>query len=367
MKNKEAKTKGVTIRQSENVTFMAPYYKKQPVAQRIYRVRRGDGMKCEKVVKENAKVKPLSVLHLRIKYRALEAMQKHFKGVKVGEDMSDYFGSLTQEECTVRLDVSQFAARNHYDEIRKAADELADMSFRIIGEKGKYVVINLIQIAEVVPEAKQFSLTFTVPFLRLMAASGGWVSFYNADIICSLSSVGAMRIYEMISRRNKAQGPFSLSFTDFKQCLGLMFRYNNAKGSNNFDTKVLKPAQRELSEKAPYTFEYRKYRREEDGEWMYEIYTVRSKNEQYKNEAVKEDLRKLSFRFAFPEAYLALTDKNTYGFTDKEIESNGVVLFDFEKKSGLDLFDVVTRKYDLAKTKGNPKGYIISCLKRMMV
>ena len=72
------------------------------------------------------------------------------------------------------------------------------------------------------------------------------------DIALSFETTYAMRFYELISEQKK---PINYSIDNLKKMFLIEHKY---KDNNNFITKVVDSAKKELDEKSPYTFHYEK-------------------------------------------------------------------------------------------------------------
>ncbi len=303
---------------------------------------------------------------LRVRYRALQMLQpilnKYLtkEGLLLPED-------VPLKERSVVIDLSTITTPNNYKRAKESGEELISFKYQYSDVRYKWRIINVFEsVGQAAADNGRFvNVVFTNSFLHVLAQKGGWISFYDADIICSLNSVYSMRIYEMISRRDEG-GPLIVPFETFKEYLGLTHKdsYTGKYGANNFDKKVMRVAMNELKNKAPYAFNFCRYK-DDSGQWCYSLsvshIAKNEKTEEYHNALGK----KVSVGIVMPQVKAILTAKEFYAFTNTEIQNNAALLLDFEKNSGRNLLQVLMDKYPEAITKENPKAWIIGTLKNL--
>lgn len=358
---REAKNTGAVIRQSEKAV----------------RLRLVTSNSLEKRVNDDdsiTRTRPLSVLEMRLKYKGLQGLQKFFKGIKFGEKIDIH--NIDLENYTVRVDMSDIVCgisesgyvtydRRWYGKLKEAGDNLSKLSFQYRDDKYEWRIINVLQEVHREKGTSFITLIFTIPFVECLFSAGGWVAINDVDEICSLSTVAAMRLCELLSRREKADGPLLFEYGELKEYLGLNTRYNSKRGDNDFDSKVLKKAAKEMDSKCRRSFDYKKIR-DEKGVLWYQLWPAchaPAKKKLGENDKYKYG----PLYFGDRKSYMLLTDcENGYGFTDKEIHLYAGLLCDFKKDTGLDLYSVLSSKLQTARDKDNPQGYIVNTLRRMV-
>lgn len=177
------------------------------------------------------------------------------------------------------------------------------------------------------------------------------------DIALSFETTYAMRFYELISEQKK---PINYSIDNLKKMFLIEHKY---KDNNNFITKVVDSAKKELDEKSPYTFHYEKIKtgRKITSLKLTPIYQPQFDSENIQRKNIN---KQLSNRWFIPkniDDYL----KFNFDFTDKEL-SNNLNLFEnlHNNLSEEELLDFLSELREPSFYADNRKGFIIGALKK---
>lgn len=167
-------------------------------------------------------------------------------------------------------------------------------------------------------------------------------------------SVYSMRLYELISRQTK---PLTYTIEYLRDIFQVQNKYKNV---NDFIRYVVVPAQTELNEKSPYSFDYKinKQGRKFHSITFYPRYIQKNRDE---NLETKELHKKMALSW--------IIDRNTkdylqtnFGYTSAELKQNIDVL---ERASKLfSIIDFCAKIKPKALRANNPKGYVINALKK---
>lgn len=308
----------------------------------------------------------LSLISMKVKYRMLQVIQPLFANMKVGDDGE--IPNIAEKDRTVLIDLSKITTPNHYSYVEEAVKTLYSANFRYSDEKYKWRDVRLLESKGETrsKDGRYYEVVVSQAFLKVLAQRGGWVAFYDAELVCRLSSSYSMRLYEMVARR-KEGAALVIPYDLFRSYLGLEGKksYAGLQGMAQFDRRVIRTAKAELDEKSPYSFTYKRVK-DEDGEWKcFVVPTYIRENDTEAN--VEHELAKqVSIGLDMPKVKKLLTSKEFYGFSREEVKANNDVWMNFEKQSGQRLLDTLLTKYPVAATKDNPKGWIIATLRRMM-
>ncbi len=176
---------------------------------------------------------------------------------------------------------------------------------------------------------------------------------YELKTIMDFDSVYSMRMYELMSQQ---KSKLSLSLSTFREMFDLKNKY---KQRTDLEKRVLSPAQKELDEKSPYSFEYEfvKEGRRLVGIDFYPKYIPNNRDENLEQQELQKQIH-LSWDFTNEEkAYLV----DTFGFTKKEIDNNIDTFKEFKAK-GHNLLEVLTNAKRRILDAKKPKGYLIGVL-----
>lgn len=300
-----------------------------------------------------------SVHEKRILYRIIELNQYLLEGKKLNQkyrlDTNLYGDSIYT--LPISLFLKEGDSSNHL-EVKKALTSLRKKEFLYEDDA---VWANLSIISN--PKIQKFSetVTFTVDKLindALLDFSKGYRK-YELKTAMEFESVYSMRFYELFSNQTK---PINYGIETLKEMFGISGKY---KLTADFIRRVVDPAKKELDEKSPYTFLYKELKTGRKITSLQFIPIYQSSKEDYH---IKGKILNKSISTSF---YLNSSDKEyliaQYGFTEKEIKNNSDL---FEKlyknlESG-ELIDKLSDIRRLASESRNPKGYVISSLRKFL-
>ena len=304
----------------------------------------------------------LGLVENRIKYRIIERLQAMFEGIPLD-------GSIPVDEChyhetVVRIPISEILQDNskNYTIVREASRRLFTHIFSY--EDDNYEWVDFVMLSRVGKRRKgdgNLELTITSDFIRCLAMQGGWQTFYDVDIMCSLGSTYAMRLYELVSRRSGSQHTISMKLDELKRIFGLEGKYNDP---HNFDVKIMDMAKRELDSISPYTFEYRR-ERDQQGDWCYRISPIYQPQYNRCQTERRTLRRRISVGLCIPsdiKAFLMDEEKGV-GFTYKELQYNLDTFMEFLRIKGINQRTMLVEMCEKANGKENPKGWLIGALK----
>ena len=304
----------------------------------------------------------LGLIENRIKYRIIERLQEMFEGIPL--DGSIPVDEQYYHETVVQVPISDVLLDNskNYSIVRDAARRLFTHVFSY--EDENYEWIDFVMISRIGKKRKGdgcLELTITSDFIRCLAMQGSWQTFYDVDVMCSLGSTYAMRLYELVSRRSGSQHTISMKMRDLKLMFGLEGKYADP---HNFDRKIMDIAQRELDNASPFTFEYHR-ERDSAGDWCYRITPIYQP--QYSR--FRTERRSLRHRVALCMCLpsdirnFLLSSSQGFGFTTKEVQNNLDVFTEFLKIKGINQRAMLVDMHDKSRDKDNPKGWLIGALK----
>lgn len=295
-----------------------------------------------------------SIYEKRILYRIIEVLQAKLLGLKLTFNYSiqkDLYGDY---EFT--LPISIFLKDEHdtnYKEVKKALKSLRnkDFEYEDATEWGVYGIIEKPKIKKYDSSVK---LLITPLLMEAFMNFAKGYRKYELRTAMEFDSVYTMRFYELLSGQER---PLSFVIDDLKKMFKIEGKY---KQINDFIKRVIEPAKKELAQKAPYSFEYKINKQ---GRKFHSItfhpYKIPA-NKDFDLE--KSDLQKqLSPRWILSSQVLKYLETE-YGFKNKEI-TQWYDLFK-EAQQKLDLMIFLSEKKRYALSAKNPKGYLISCLKK---
>lgn len=343
------KTQETIIRQPYTVTMMRP-----SVCIYTETDKKGHIIRREKAI---------NPIDMKLRYKALQSIQHIFAGLKVNNNNEDFY-KLPTENLVAKIDVSHITNYKHYSDVDASAKKMMNLAFDVPDKGAALHQVHMLQEMRREKGSKTLYLTFTAGFLKYLAATWGWVSFYDADIICSLKNVSTMKMYELVARRDKTGKPVVIPFATLKEITLQDGRYEDKTSPYDFDRYVLDKAKQELDNSSPYSFTYR--REKIEGEWTYFILPIHiPANEPV--DALKNNLAgQISLGLEYPKAKQILVSKNYYGFTKKELQPHHDLLFDFEQKTGRSLATFLLDRYEVAATKKDPKAWILGAVRKLV-
>jgi len=306
----------------------------------------------------------LGLVENRIKYRIIERLQAMFEGIPLDGSIPVDESHYCQTVISIPISEILTDGSKNYGMVREASRRLFTHIFSY--EEENYEWVDFVMLSRVGKRRKgdgDIELTITPDFIRCLAMQGGWQTFYDVEVMCSLNSTYAMRLYELVSRRSGGDHPLSMRMEDLKKMFGLEGKYADP---HNFDRKVMDIAKRELDSKAPYTFDYRR-ERDRQGEWTYRIHPLYQPQFNRFDTEGRSLRRRVALSFCLPKDIRDyLMDRDSFGFTAKEIRNNLDTFLEFMRIKGINQRKTLSLLQENSVRKDNPKGWLIGALRSMV-
>lgn len=289
----------------------------------------------------------------RILYRIVELMQELTEGKKLNQKYSvqtNLFGDVD-----IQMPVSAFLKDENdqnYGIAKKALKSLNSKQIEYEDDKA-WRLFNLIERPVI---DKRGYVTFRLhPLIAsvFLDFSKGFRK-YELKTAMQFESVYAMRFYELMSGQTR---PLTYLIDDLKIRFKLDDKYKYVK---DFIKYVINVAKKELDEKSPYSFEYQINKQ---GKKFHSITFYPKYKPEYRDELLeqKELQKQLSLGWDLSRETIQYL-KEVYLFDTKEISQHRELIKQAEKD--LDILVVLAKAKRYAETAKNPKGYVVSVLKK---
>lgn len=295
-----------------------------------------------------------SVYEKRIIYRLVEICQCATEGQKLSAGFR--LNNLLYEDMKeVEMPLAAFLKDEQDENYARAKKALFDLNSKIM-EYEDSEIWKPIRIIEMPKLVKKGYVKFVLQkeiYDALLNFSKGFRRI-ELKTAMAFESVYAMRFYELLSGKTS---PITYSVSDLK----IMFRLEDKyKQINDFLKRVIIPAQKELSEKAAFSFTFSPVKH---GKKVVSLtffpYLV---PENMDSELEQKQLQKrVSLRWELDKIYVDYLKQN-YLFTNLEIKNN-LSVFKLGAEN-LDLMGFLSKKKRAASQAKNPKGWIISAIKK---
>ncbi|WP_460926621.1 replication initiation protein, partial [Spirosoma agri] len=184
-------------------------------------------------------------------------------------------------------------SKNHYDQVEAAARKMSKKQICYRNEKSKNFTFltpfPLIRTAHNISGVKVLEVTILTEVVPYLAELGQRYTQYDVDVMLSLTSTYAMRMYEIVSMfHNRGQHTFKYNVEELRNLLNCKPTYR----WNDFKTNLLDVAQRELLHKADINLEWVPSRKV--GKTITELeFSVKTAH-QLAAEAVKQDQQQIN-------------------------------------------------------------------------
>ena len=298
-----------------------------------------------------------SVYEKRILYRIVEMTQDLLQGKKLNQKYSiekDLF-----DMYNIEMPISAFLTDEtdkHYSRTKMALISMSRKIFQYEDER-EWRAIPLV----ILPKIRKYESTvqFRIHedmYNAILDFSKGFKK-YELNTVFKFESVYAMRLYELLSNQRT---PLIYSIKELKLMFGVEKKY---KLTADFIRRVIEPARKELTEKSPYSFEYKplKTGRAITSIKFYPYHIPANADE----EAETRRLKKLVSVGWIIERNVRQYLKDQYGFSNPEIKNN-IDLFEKAQKEMPDLLMFLSEVKAKANRANNPKGYLINALRKRM-
>ncbi|MRI64591.1 RepB family plasmid replication initiator protein [Ornithobacterium rhinotracheale] len=295
----------------------------------------------------------------RVLYRIIEHLQKYTTGLKLNEKYlinKDLFG-----DYLFQMDLNTFLIdnANHYDRVKDAFLRLNDKKFEF-QDDDSWSIIRIIESPEIVGLSTQgnsivrFRLHKRI-FDAFLDFSKGYRK-YEIKVAMEFKSEYSMRFYELFSGKKE---PIIYDIEELKKMFKIDGKYQK---SSDFIKRVIDTAQKELTEKAPYSFKYETIK---TGRRFTHIKFKPFSIPKNRDESLEtKDLDKqISLRWDFSKEHLRVL-KDYFNFEEKGIKNNKEILLKATRSPEFmdwcqDINGMV-RKFGI----GNPAGFFIAEMKK---
>lgn len=250
----------------------------------------------------------------------------------------------------------KYGDRN-YKEVEKAFG-LATKKIELERD-GRHYHLNIIAFPEWKKEGREVMVTFVI-HNELWHAMLDFTSGYrlvSLQTYLNLSSIYSIVLYILVSQQSR---PMTYQIMTLRRLMGIEALASYDRG-NNFFTRILDPARKELNEKSPFSFEYSAARTGRGGK--YEAVTIipiaTGNGQQESHSGLEAKLQ---------EARLRLDDrvtdylKTAFGMQGQELEVVERYLPEESPLAQIDRLSIIRQAALKAKAR-RPKGYLINALK----
>lgn len=293
-----------------------------------------------------------SVYEKRILYRLVEMCQGQLEGKKLNAGFQ--MNKTLFGDHMITIPISSFLADDHdenYTRVKSALTSLRNKTieyedskiWKLIGiiEKPKFEKRGYAHF-EIQPEIYDAILNFSKGYRR-----------YELKTAMSFETVYAMRFYELFSEKKE---PITYSINDLKIMFQLQDKY---KLTTDFLRYVVDTAKDELDKKSPYSFTYKKECR---GKKVVALKFFIHETTNIDGDLVETKLQKqVSIGFDLDKIIIDYLKQN-YMFDTDEIKHNRTVFVEASKK--LDIMSIMASKKRYCEGRKNPKGTLMSILKK---
>lgn len=295
-----------------------------------------------------------SVYEKRIIYRLVEICQCALEGQKLNAGFR--INNLLYEEMKeIEMPIAAFLKDEKDENYKRAKEALFDLNNKVM-EYEDDEIWKPMRIIEMPKLIKKGSVTFILHkeiYDSLLNFSKGFRKF-ELKTAMEFESVYSMRFYELLSGKSE---PITYSVNDLKIMFHLEDKYKETK---DFIRRVVEPAQKELAEKAAFSFTFSpvKHGKKVVSLTFFPYMIPENMDENLERKRLE---RELSLRWSLDKIYRDYLKQN-YLFENEEIRNN---LETFKKAViHMDLMNFLAQKRRVAAQKASPKGWIIGAIKR---
>lgn len=295
-----------------------------------------------------------SVYEKRILYKQIEIEQELLSGQKIRPNVKIDTNLWKDRKYTMPVQMFLNGEEDkNYARIKKAFKSLMSKIIEYEDEN-KIVSFPLIMNYEI--DKKGETVTWQCYSIMVDAIVNFAKGFrkYELKTAMSFDSIYAMRFYEIFSGQER---PLTFTIDQLKAMFKLENKYSLTA---MFIKKVIDVAKKELDKKSPYSFEYKKNKQ---GKKFHSITFYPTYKPEYKDLILeRRKLQKqISLRWDLSQETINYL-KEVFLFDSKEINQHRE-LFKLGEKE-LDLLIVLSKIKRYALDARNPKGYVISALKK---
>jgi plasmid replication initiation protein len=300
----------------------------------------------------------------RILTTIVELLQEHTKGRKL--NIKHFMNQDLFGDKLFKMPISYFLHDENdknYSRYKTAFKRLKDKTFEF-DDGNNWAYISIVESPEIYDVSKGDSgcyVTFRLNrrvYDAFLDFSKGYRKF-ESQVSKGFSSEYTMRFYELFSGKNE---PIIYSIVDLKKMFSKEDKYKNKP--NDFFRNVIDAAQKELTEKSPYSFKYEKIKtgRSYTHIKFKPFFIPKNRDEELEKKSLLKDS---SVRWDFSKDDLLIL-KDKFNLTDDGIKNNRELLIqainNSEYKDWVAEINGMARKYDI----GNVAGFFISELKKKL-
>lgn len=294
-----------------------------------------------------------SVYEKRIIYRLVEVCQYALEGQKLNAGFR--VNNLLYEEMKeIEMPIAAFLKDEKDENYKRAKQALFDLNNKIMEYEDDEIwkPMRIIEMPKLVKNGFVKFVLHKEIYDSLLNFSKGFRRF-ELKTAMEFESVYAMRFYELLSGKSE---PITYRVDDLKIMFHLEDKY---KQINDFLKRVIIPAQKELSEKASFSFTFSpvKHGKKVVSITFFPYQIPENMDEDLEHNNLK---RKLSLRWSLDKIYVDYLKQN-YLFENDEIRNNLETFEEAAKK--LDFMNFLAQKRRVAAQKKNSKGWIINAIK----
>lgn len=299
-----------------------------------------------------------TVYEKRILYRLVEIFQSITKGQKLNRNI--YITKDIFDISTVTIPVNHFLNgeqdKNHI-RVKAAIENLENKKF-IYEDDKTWEIIRIISEPKITKYNESVTFRINPKIVEAFANFSKGFRRIELETAMKFESVYAMRFYELLNEQKK---PINYTIEDLKIMFQIEKKY---KLTADFIKKVIDTAKKELTEKAPYTFDYQAIK---TGRKITSIrfYPISQPNKRDKSIEERKLKKQVSPNWELDRITIQYLKEN-YLFTIEEIKNNIEILKEAQEKKEFDLLYFLSENKVKAKDKGNPKGWIINAIKNQI-
>lgn len=296
-----------------------------------------------------------NVYEKRVLYCLVEMAQCEVEGLEFPKDCRkidhDLFGFVN-----VSIPCSRILRGEEDKNHKRVKDALLALTKKVIEyeDDKEWTALNIVAFPKIKKYENNFSFTIH-PMIWdcILNFSKGYRKIELATVK-DFISVYAMRFYEILSGQKK---PLTYLIDELKEIFKLGDKY---KRINDFIRFAIEPAKKELDEKSPYSFEYHinKQGKKYHSITFYPVYKPEHRDKTLEQ---RELQKQLSLSWDLPRETVRYL-KEVFLFDEKEIRLHIELLK--EANQIIDLLAFIASKKRYAEQAKNPKGYLISCVKK---
>lgn len=310
----------------------------------------------------------LTIHQMRLVIRILEFCQRDIKGIKYKDNLRqlDYL----EDDVVLRMPLSDVYFSGFT--LQTIRDDLKDLRGKTIEFydyiNGVWCACGFIEKPHVYERIGLMEFKIDLKFWKQLRNLTHGIRRCELCKLLMLPTFYAMWFYMFISEQDS---PKSITIEHLKERLGISENeYKDSKGHHridNLEARIIKPAQKALTESCPYTFKYNKKRKNKDNERspVTSLELIPVKQPQYRDENLERKVleAKTSVSMLDPQVFQYMT--KSMGFELSELQPNKETLADAIKYIP-NLMDKLSSLQGRRRQKDGTvkdKGWVINALK----